>query len=173
MQLMNISKLQAAQRQMDCAIGLYFAERDEVSIHTLVGAAYLVLSDLSKAAKKDSPVDQYVKPEHREKFEGAIRASQNFFKHADRGSEAALLDFNPHETELLLFINVETFRQLSGGITDSMSVFLTYSAATWGEAAFEAVPGNVLAEIAEIAADTPKPDFFALCMKGIAQRAAG
>ena len=116
MQLMNISKLEAAQRKMDCAIGLYFAERDEVSIHTPVGAAYLVLSDLSKAAKKESPVDQYVKPEHRGKFEGAIRASQNFFKHADRGSEAALLDFNPHETELLLFINVETFRRCPGAL---------------------------------------------------------
>jgi hypothetical protein len=83
---MNISKLEAAQRQMDCAIELYFAERDEVSIHTLAGAAYLVLSDLSKVANKDSPVDQYVNPGHRKDFEKAVRNSQNFFKHADRGA---------------------------------------------------------------------------------------
>ena len=121
---------------------------------------------------QQSPIDRYVKPDYRWEFEKAIRGSQNFFKHADKDAEA-VLDFNPHETELLLFIDNETFRQLSAGLTDPMNVFVTYAAATWGKAAFEAVPGDVLAGVAEVAAEMAKHEFFSLCMDMIDRGRAG
>jgi hypothetical protein len=47
---MKISKLDAAQRQMDAAIFIYFHDVDPVSVHTLVGAAHILLTDLSSEA---------------------------------------------------------------------------------------------------------------------------
>ena len=43
---MPISKLEAAQRQLDCAIRLYFAEDDLLAVHTLSRAAFRILFDL-------------------------------------------------------------------------------------------------------------------------------
>jgi len=123
---MRITKLDAAHRQIDSAIALYFDEGDEISIHTLVGAAHILITDLSSAANQETLIQRYIRPERRREFEGAIRAPQNFLKHADKDPHAAL-DFDPHVTELLLLIEIETFRALAGGITDAMNVFLTSS----------------------------------------------
>jgi hypothetical protein len=43
---MKISKADAAQRQLDTAIELYFAESDPVAIHTLAAAAYELIRAL-------------------------------------------------------------------------------------------------------------------------------
>ena len=42
----QISKIEAARRQLDCAIELWFCDKDEVSIHTLAAAAYQIIHDL-------------------------------------------------------------------------------------------------------------------------------
>jgi hypothetical protein len=80
-----------------------------------------------------------------------------------------VLDFNPHETELLLFINVETFRQLTGALTVSMNIFLTYVAGTWGKTAFAAVPKDLLEGLAQDVAQTTKPEFFSFCTEAMAK----
>src|SRR5688572_23040851 len=115
---MMIKKLEAAQRQIDSAVDMYFADRDEVSIHTLVGAAHILITDLSAAPKQESVIERHVRPDKRWEFEGALRAPQNFLKHADRDPDATF-DFNPHSTELLLFVDIEMFKELTGSATDS------------------------------------------------------
>jgi hypothetical protein len=67
---------------------MYFNQRDEVSIHTLAGAAHILITDLSKAAQLQSVIDRHIKPDMRWKFEGAIRKPQNFLKHG-RVSQAS------------------------------------------------------------------------------------
>jgi hypothetical protein len=128
---MTITQTDAARRQMDAAIRLYFEEGDEIAVHTLVGAAHIVLTDLTAAAKQDSIIERYVRQDKRWEFEGAIRAPQNFFKHADRNS-GAVLDFNPHTTELMLFIDIEMFKELIGQPRTPCGLFHAYSGATWG-----------------------------------------
>jgi macrodomain Ter protein organizer (MatP/YcbG family) len=84
----KISKLDAARRQIETAVILYFHEGDPISIHTLAAAAYDVLRDVNKA--RDGPpmikdwMTDYVKPESRTDLINAINAAQNFLKHADR-----------------------------------------------------------------------------------------
>ena len=153
---------------MDSAIALYFDEGDPVSVHTLVGAAHILI-DLCTAAKQESVIQRHVRPEKRWEFEGAIREPQNFLKHADKYPDA-VLDFEPHATELMLLLDIETYRELVRSITPAMNVFLTYAAATWGKDAFEAIPGDVLADVAEAAAGISKREFFALCMEALARR---
>ena len=41
-----ITKIAAAQRQLDFAIRMYFADEDELAIHTVVAAAFTVLRDI-------------------------------------------------------------------------------------------------------------------------------
>jgi hypothetical protein len=45
---LKLSKLDCARRQLELAIELYFMERDPVSIHTLAGAVYQLLTDINK-----------------------------------------------------------------------------------------------------------------------------
>jgi hypothetical protein len=45
----TVSKLDAARRQLETAVRLYFCEGDPVSMHTLTSAAYQVLSDINRA----------------------------------------------------------------------------------------------------------------------------
>jgi len=46
-QFPTVSKFEAARRQLETAALLYFNEGDNVSIHTLVSAAYGILEDLA------------------------------------------------------------------------------------------------------------------------------
>jgi len=166
---MLITKLDAARRQIDAAVDLYFREGEALATHTLVGAAHILITDLSKAAKLESIIDRYIVPDWRSRFEKAIRAPQNFMKHADRDVEETL-DFNPHNTELMLFIDIEMFKELTGFVTDPMHVFHVYAAGTWGREAFAAMPTDVLDDLADFAAETSKKDFFELGMEALRRR---
>ena len=46
---LEITKRDAANRQLNEAIHFFFEQRDPIAIHTLVGSAALILSDLVEA----------------------------------------------------------------------------------------------------------------------------
>jgi len=106
--LQNITKVDAARRQLATAIELWFNDKDAVSIHSLAYAAYDVIHILSeKHGRKqtlilDSPL---VKDEHRKEFREAIRRAGNFFKHAGRDPEEAL-HFNPESNEFFIYFSI-------------------------------------------------------------------
>ena len=50
---MPISKLEAAQRQLNCSIRLYFGEEDIFAVHTLSRAAFRILYDLYPTVRSD------------------------------------------------------------------------------------------------------------------------
>ena len=56
MHCIQVSKLDAACRQLESAIELFFADRDPVSIHTLAAAAYNLLADVCKATGARAPL---------------------------------------------------------------------------------------------------------------------
>src|SRR6476620_10029318 len=88
--LITVSKLDAALRQFDCAIRLWFSDGDLVSIHALVGAAYQIIHDINlKAGGKDILVDNdCIKAEFRTEVRNLVRKDFNFFKHADKDADA-------------------------------------------------------------------------------------
>jgi hypothetical protein len=97
---LKITKLDAAQRQLDCAIELWFLDKDPVSMHTLAAASYQILHDI-KAGKKlprkllyDLPL---IDEQNREKWIKALKRPMNFFKHADQDPNS-LIEFNPIST---------------------------------------------------------------------------
>lgn len=114
---MTITKLDAAKRQLETVIRLYFNDGDPVSIHTLVCAAYNVIRDVNQKRNgppmyaKDTFID-FVKPEHQTKIRKKIEVAENFFKHGQRGDE--ILDFNPEASEWPIFEAISYYPKLTG-----------------------------------------------------------
>src|ERR1700730_15650904 len=96
-QKLRISKIEAARRQLDSAIELWFLDKDEVSVHTLAAAAYQLVHDLKehKGLARELLYDSaMIKDEYRKQWIKVIKKPMNFFKHADNDPEEAL-EFSP------------------------------------------------------------------------------
>jgi hypothetical protein len=94
----KVAKIDAAQRQLQTAIRLWFNDGDAVSIHTLAFAAYEVIHVISKKQKpdrRDLLFDSLiVKDEYRADWNKSIKEHANFFKHAKNDFDASI-DFAP------------------------------------------------------------------------------
>ena len=118
MKKLKISKLDAAKRQIETAIRLYFSNADPISIHTLTMSAYNVLRDLNKnrggnpLLGKELILD-YVKEDKLNEFKKMINKAENFFKHADKNHEETV-DFNPNQSEFYILEACWTYYRLSG-----------------------------------------------------------
>jgi hypothetical protein len=114
----TVSKLDAARRQLETAIQLYFVNGDPVSIHTLTAASYNILRDLNKK-RGGSPLIikelflVMTKEEHRKEIRDLMNEAENFFKHADRDNESTL-DFNPRVSEALIQEACSVYCEISG-----------------------------------------------------------
>ena len=81
----KVTRIEAARRQLTTALELWFAEGDDVSIHTLVGSAHQILHDLNRR-KKGPPLffdSVVIKDEFRAETVAAMKKNMGFFKHAD------------------------------------------------------------------------------------------
>jgi hypothetical protein len=123
---MTVSKLDAARRQLETAIRLYFAEGDPVSIHTLTAAAHQVLADVNRARggipMLKEQVPTWVRPDASEDARRRLNAAANFFKHADR-DQGEVIEFDPGLTELLLYDAVVKYREMAGEMVPVLAVY--------------------------------------------------
>lgn len=124
-----VTKLDAARRQLETAVGLYFRKADPISVHTLLSAAYQILSDINRREGKGlmlkDSVLRHVRPEARAGLKKQLKKAENFFKHADR-DHANSLDFDPSETELFLFDACAKYRDLTGNWTPVLATFSSW-----------------------------------------------
>ena len=128
-QRIRVSKLGAARRQLDCAIELWFADKDDVSIHTLAAAAHQIIYDINK--KKgggelifDSIV---IKDERRSEFVALIKRDMNFFKHADQDPEG-ITEFVPLGSILFMLFSAAGLQQLGESLNDVEDTFVLWLA---------------------------------------------
>jgi hypothetical protein len=116
----QISKLDAARRQLEIAIFLFFQDADPVAVHTLAAAARGLLGDLAKArglrGHLDAAIQEVVRPERREEVQALLRQAQNFFKHADRDAEG-LLEFHPAVNDLFLWDASYLYQAVANQVT--------------------------------------------------------
>lgn len=118
----NISKLEAAKRQLECAVMLFFSDKDAISIHTLTTAAQGVLRNIAKDAGEKN-IESYIydkgleliKPERRKEYVDKIREPQNFFKHGDLESNKEV-KFNPDANEIFLFDTIIMYNRFSDNL---------------------------------------------------------
>lgn len=119
----RISKLDAARRQLDTAIELWFRDGDAVSIHALAFASYEILQDINKKrgnveATMLGLVQRNVKPEHVEDAMRLMRKAMRFFKHADRDPHDVLDEFNPEVSEYLFVLCIGGLTTLGERLSD-------------------------------------------------------
>lgn len=123
MSTLKVGKLEAAQRQIDCAIELWFHDGDPISIHTLAGASEVLLIDLAKhAGIAIHTTEEAVDPQHRAFMRRMIRTPRNFFKHAD-SDPTATLEIEDEVNRFMLWGLVQNYPLLSKGTSLNMIVF--------------------------------------------------
>jgi hypothetical protein len=132
MPFVTITKLDAARRQIETAVLLYFNKRDALSIHTLAAAAQGILTVLIERAGKTTPLQDSiaaaVPAELKDRVHQALRGPQNFLKHADRDPDGEL-QFSPELTEAILFDAVAAYSRLTGERSPVLEAFvLSYAA---------------------------------------------
>jgi hypothetical protein len=121
-----VTKLDAAKRQIDTAIDLWFRNGDPVSIHTLTAAARRILLDLAEHRKGRLGLfdaELYIVPGKEKEYKKAIRAPETFFKHAEKDPDATF-KFNPDGTDYYLIDCCDSFHALTGDSTKLMSAFV-------------------------------------------------
>lgn len=125
----KVTRFEAARRQIDQAIRLFFQRGDAVSIHTLSAAALQILRDIAK--KRNVPymgqqILGLIRPERQKEFWNKLREAEGFFKHADQGAEDLEIAFAPVTSEFFLFEAIELYRQLTGTSFPAATAYWTW-----------------------------------------------
>ena len=130
-EVITVTKLDAARRQLETAVRLYFADADPVATHTLSCAAHEILetihikqSGMATTMHRDNP---YLRDseEVRKEFHGLITEAKNFFKHADRDSDLTL-KFKTRWTDSYLLDACQLYQRLTGKKNSMCKLFLTW-----------------------------------------------
>lgn len=111
---MKISKLDAARRQLETAIRLYFNDADPVSVHTLARASHAILNKLYKKFSRKSMAagGLVIKDKFKKEIRAVINRANRHFKYIDNNAEA-VIDFNPHINEFYLLDACEKYMELT------------------------------------------------------------
>ena len=163
----RVGKLDAARRQLEAAIALWFSDGDPVSILTLAFAAYEVIHVISKKRdpnRRDLLFDSaIVKDEQRSNFNKWIKATPNFFKHANNDGEA-VIEFHPSLAEMFLMfatLGVELCGERKNTAEIAYFWYLQITHPSWiTETGREVLNNTVKIEDLEHLRRRPKSEFF-------------
>lgn len=124
----EVSKLDAARRQLCTAISLHFDNGDEVSIHTLAHAAFTIIKDLcdNDSTGEDSITNKILSEVHSLKlkciWKELINRRANFFKHADEDPDD-VISLDAEHTYLLLTLAIDGYHRLASEVPIEMEAF--------------------------------------------------
>lgn len=129
--IQTVTKLDAARRQLDSAISLYFREIDPIAVHTLACAAHQIIHDINYHRKGPKLLYDSLKfkDECRGLAKKQLNQHYNFFKHADKDPDPeGEIEFNPKGTELFIIMAIIGLQQLESSISCYCSAFFAYFA---------------------------------------------
>ena len=126
---MKIDKLEAARRQMDTAIKLFFEDEDPISTHTLIMSSARILNDMTKQSESSFSyrIEDYIRPGREKEFFSHFNKAANFFKHADRDPGDVLENFDEETNQYLLMITASLYANITGKPTKSMSFYFAWA----------------------------------------------
>ena len=124
-----ITKIQAAEHQLDTAIRLFFENIDLLSSYTLAAASREITDDLCEKKTHElfqqefarlgdalkvhlsfrEKVKIYIKEEYYKDAMRLFRKRQHFLKHADKDPDGEIYYLNCHELALVIFLQVRIF----------------------------------------------------------------
>lgn len=123
--LVYVSKLDAAKRELEHAIKLFFNYADFVIIHLTSSAALDVLRGLGKEAGIVSFRDelmQRIKKDKQKVVMDKLNEAYNFFKHASKDPNK-IIKFNPEASTFVMWESISLYHKLSGELTGLMFAF--------------------------------------------------
>lgn len=126
MTVLQISKLDAAKRNLEQALLLFFESGDVVATHVLASAAREVLRQLAKPSGVKSLNDillEHIKPGKTDEVLAKLNEANNFFKHAGRDS-GKVIEFNPESTEFILWDATTLYQRLVGELPSLVATYL-------------------------------------------------
>jgi hypothetical protein len=176
---MKVSKLDAARRQLDCAIRLWINDDDPVSIHTLAFAAFEIINDLNakrgnKAVTLQGLTETLAKPGHLTEVMGYMKKPMTFFKHSNR-DPLAILEFAPEVNEYVFLFAANGLKELGEQLTDLQHTFVQWmlvhhpNLIKKGQTAFPEFGDKEVQAVATMRAVT-KRQFFDTFLSGIAAK---
>ena len=163
---LKLTKLDAAVRQLNAAITLWFQDGDAVSIHTLASASHQVIYDVVRFGEGPALLfDSLIfRDEYRSRVGRILREPQNFFKHADSDPHGELV-FDPRITDMFLMTSLQGLEFLNLAHDSIQSAYLHWFALTHPE--FLTEKGRmqfapIQKKAAELDLTSSKWDFFQL-----------
>lgn len=123
---MRVSKLEAARRQLETAIKLYFEYGDEVSIHTLAAAGYSVIRDINEYRGGEPMLKDlhcFLSVDLAREFKKYVNRPENFLKHADKDPNATG-ELNPRWTEALMWEANRKYCEVTGDWPKALMSFI-------------------------------------------------
>ena len=124
-----IKKIDAAQRQIDFAITLWFKGADTIATHTLACSAHQIIHEINQS-KKDTYLlfnSIYIKNERRRYFMSILKHSYNFFKHANRDPDPeGMIEFDPSFTEDFILFTILGIESLGYNLNITSKIFLVH-----------------------------------------------
>jgi hypothetical protein len=118
----QIDKLEAARRQLDCAIRLYFDCEDSLAVHTLAYAAFRVLFDIYPRRRNDGLVDHLKKTITSIGWR-SVTDIPNFLKHADKDHDFTIKNHSYDSMVMEIGVAILLYSQLTGRYTAEMKAF--------------------------------------------------
>jgi hypothetical protein len=127
-----VTKRQAAVRQLNQAIRLFFQGGDMLAIHTITAAAFQLFEDLGKPSGISSVVrsEATINPARLKEWVAALNSTQNFLKHADRDQDATLR-YVEAGTVFFLFEAVELARRVGEKVERERLAFTMWFISTF------------------------------------------
>src|SRR5258706_10252895 len=122
----QVTKLDAARRQLETAIRLLFEQGDAVSVHTLAHASFGILKDVAAHRSKRTPVlgeTAITAALDDPTFKKGFNRAGNFFKHGSKDPDGILSGGPEEENEALISLSVELYRNLNCLNTPEIETF--------------------------------------------------
>jgi hypothetical protein len=125
----SVDKIEAASRELDTAIRLWFDEDDPVSIHLLACSAYQIFDDVNTTTRGPELLYNSLvfKDEYRSEAIRRFKKEYNFFKHADT-DPSATIEFNPEITPGMMLFACFGLKVLGQPTNELRDAFATYMA---------------------------------------------
>lgn len=118
----RITKIQAAQRQIDAGILMLFRNDDPVAVHTVAMAGFRISRDLVEKKGLEHTMESMIRPGKEKEFWGSLNSFSNFCKHADRDPNDISSGFREDVNDSALLIAASYYESLGYPRTKEMWV---------------------------------------------------
>lgn len=163
----TVTKLDAARRQFNTALEMWFHDSDPIATHTLAAAAYQIFHDINtKRGGEDLLYDTAViKDEYRKEFVNLLKGPVNFLKHADKDPDPdGKLTIDKVDVLLFFIFCLKAFRQFKirpNAVEATFIMWITVHHPNWVNAKhLEGVSNGVPIEGVAQVRGLPKQEFF-------------